>query len=85
MNKMNSTASIISIDTAVPKMVTIKEAAATTGLAVNHVRNLCINGEITAVRTGRKWLINLDRFIDYLNAPPTPPIPVNSTVRRIAE
>lgn len=51
----------------IPRMLTIKEAAKETGLAEYHVRQLCINGEIVAVRTGRKYLVNLDRFIEYLN------------------
>ncbi|MFV0518491.1 MAG: helix-turn-helix domain-containing protein [Aminipila sp.] len=82
-----STAKVIPFmaDTVIPKMVTIKEAATATGLAVNHVRNLCTSGEITAVRTGKKWLVNLDRFVDYLNTPPTPSTDSNSAVRRIAE
>lgn len=82
---MNSVNNIVPFDTVAPKMVTIREAAAITGLAVNHVRNLCSAGEITAVRTGKKWLINLDRFIDFLNTPPTPTTANQNAVRRIAE
>ncbi len=69
----------------IPRMVSIKEAAAITGLAEYHVRQLCIKGEITAVQTGRKWLVNVDRFIDYLNAPPAAAPHRDNRIRRIAE
>lgn len=82
---MNSVNNIVPLDTVVPKMVTVREAAAITGLAVNHIRNLCNAGEITAVRTGRKVIVNLNRLVDYLNAPPTPTTANQSAVRRIAE
>ncbi|MEG1953972.1 MAG: excisionase family DNA-binding protein [Hydrogenoanaerobacterium sp.] len=73
------------MDNFIPKMVTIKEAAKATGLAEYHVRQLCINSEITAVKTGKKYLINLDRFVDYLNTPPAS-VPVqNQAIRKIAE
>lgn len=51
----------------IPRMLTIKEAAKETGLAEYHIRRLCKTGEIVAVRTGKKFLLNMDRFIEYLN------------------
>lgn len=50
-------------------MATIKETAKETGLAEYHIRQLCLNREIIAVQTGRKWLVNVDRLVDYLNQP----------------
>ena len=69
----------------VPRMVSIKEAAALTGLAEYHVRRLCIGGEISAVKTGRKYLVNVDRLIDYLNAPPVAHDVNNGAIRCITE
>ena len=51
----------------VPRMRTIKETARETGLAEHYIRQLCILGKICCVRAGRKWLVNLDKFIDFLN------------------
>jgi len=73
------------MDRLIPRMVTIKEAAAATGLAEYHVRQMCICGTISAVKTGKKYLVNLDRFIDYLNAPPVAVTGEDNAVRRISE
>lgn len=69
----------------VPHMASIKEAAQLTGLAEYHIRRLCIGGEISAVKTGRKYLVNVDRLIDYLNAPPTAHTANNGAIRHITE
>ncbi|WP_079988125.1 helix-turn-helix domain-containing protein [Anaerotruncus rubiinfantis] len=51
----------------IPRMVTIKEAAKATGLAEHHVRQLVLSGRVVAVKAGKKYLVNLDRLIEYLN------------------
>lgn len=84
-NTVTAMVSPFVVETVIPKMVTIKEAAITTGLAEYHIRQLCIKNQITAVKTGKKYLINLDRFVDYLNAPPTSTATKENSVRRIAE
>lgn len=53
--------------TEIPRMRTIKEVAAETGLAVYHVRRLCKEGKVVAILSGSKYLINLDKLIEYLN------------------
>ncbi len=51
----------------IPTMLTIKEAADKTGVAAHFIRNLAIQNEIVHVRCGKKYLINLEKFIEYLN------------------
>lgn len=51
----------------IPEMITIKETASRTGLSYEFIRKLCINNEIIHVRTGKRYLVNFNRFIDYLN------------------
>lgn len=51
----------------IPRMGTIKEAAAAAGLAYNAVYDMCRRGDILYIKTGSKFLINLDKFADYLN------------------
>lgn len=51
----------------VPKMATLREAAELTGLSYGFLREKALTGEIVAIRAGRKFLINFDRLIDYLN------------------
>lgn len=52
----------------IPRMRTIKETANLLGLPVYFIRCLVSSGEIVAVKSGKKFLINFDRFIDYLNS-----------------
>ena len=53
----------------VPRMRTIQQTADLTGLSYHHIRTLCRQHKIVAVRSGKKWLVNLDKFIEYLNNP----------------
>lgn len=51
----------------VPRMVPIRTAAYESGLSYDAIRKLCIQGKITFIRSGTKYLINMDKFIDFLN------------------
>ncbi len=66
-----------------PRMRTILETAEITGIPVYRIRVLCKTGKISALQCGNKWLINLDKFIEYLNAPQEAPHPVSGGIRRI--
>ena len=52
---------------AIPEMLPIKTVSERTGLSYSFLRGLCLRGEIVHVRAGTKYLINMSRFIDYLN------------------
>lgn len=52
----------------VPRMATIKQTAELFGLPVHFVRQKVLSGEIVAVRAGKRFLVNLDRFAEYLNS-----------------
>ena len=54
-------------ENSLPRMKTIKEVSELTGLPYSLLRNLCIQKKITYFRTGKKYLINYDKFIDFLN------------------
>ncbi len=51
----------------IPTMRTIKETAELFKLPVHFVREKVNSGEVVAVRAGRKYLVNVERFADYLN------------------
>ena len=51
-----------------PTMVTIKEAAKASGLAVYRVRQLCKEGKVKHIHCGRRILIQLQSLRDYLEA-----------------
>ena len=48
-------------------METIKRTAEIFGLPVHFIRCKVASGEVVAVRAGRKFLVNVDRFAEYLN------------------
>ena len=48
-------------------MLTIRETAERTGLAVHYIRQLCLQGKIIYRKAGNKFLINYEKFIEFLN------------------
>ena len=50
-----------------PRMRTIRAAAAESGLAEYFVRQLVKQGKIKYVCAGHKYLVNFDSLIQYLN------------------
>ena len=53
----------------VPTMLTIKETAKVTGIAEYNIRQLVAGNKICFVKAGKKYLINLEKFVEYLNTP----------------
>lgn len=51
-----------------PRMLGIKQTAELFGLPVHFVRQKAAAGEIVAVKAGKRYLINVDRFAEYLNS-----------------
>lgn len=51
----------------VPRMLTIQQAANETGISYGCIRRWCLENRIVFVRSGKKYLINMDRLGDYLN------------------
>lgn len=49
-----------------PRMRTIKETGAETGMSVYFIRQLVKQNKISYVMAGKKALVNLDSFLDYL-------------------
>lgn len=54
-------------DLKVPRMEGIKQTAVILNLPVHFVRSKVASGEVVAVRAGRRILVNVDKFIEYLN------------------
>lgn len=52
--------------TALPPLITSKEAAQLARCSENHVTQLCRSGKVKAVRLGRHWRINTAEFMAYL-------------------
>lgn len=51
----------------IPHMETIRRTAEIFGLPVHFVRGKVSSGEVVAVRAGRRFLVNVDKFAEYLN------------------
>lgn len=54
-------------DYQIPEMVTISELSERTGLPYSFIRKLCIQNKIVHIRSGNKYLINFNRFLEFLN------------------
>ncbi|MCH5300949.1 MAG: DNA-binding protein [Ruminococcus sp.] len=59
-----------------PRMRTIKEAAAeikaideNTAMTEYHIRQLALSGVLPRIKAGKKYLINLDTLIEYMENP----------------
>lgn len=71
-----------------PRMVTIQQLTKEcrgTGITESAIRTLLLEGRIAHVKIGRKYLVNYDRFIEFLNTPPKPEGPPQGVIRRIPE
>ena len=51
----------------IPTMLTIKEVAKTLKLTEYFVRAKVNDGTFVSVRSGNKYLVNLEKVIEYLN------------------
>ena len=51
----------------IPHMENIKNTAELLHLPTNFIREKVLTGEIVAVRAGRRYLVNVDKLIEYLN------------------
>ncbi len=51
----------------IPRMRTIKETAEATQIPYHTIRQWCLEGKVMYIKAGCKYLINLDRFIEFLN------------------
>ena len=51
----------------IPRMRSINELAEETGLSYRFLRDLIRDGKIQYVKTGRKFLINVESLTAYLN------------------
>ena len=51
----------------IPQMMTIEKAAKFANLTKYHTRQLVLQGKVKFVKSGVKYLVNVDRLIEYLN------------------
>lgn len=52
----------------IPKVVTVEECANITGISQWSIRRWIKENRFPVIKTGRKVLINLSRFVDFLEA-----------------
>lgn len=50
-----------------PRMMTFKKLSEQTGISEFHIRRLIKSNRIKYIRTGTKYLVNFDKFVEYLN------------------
>lgn len=51
----------------IPTMLTVKETARVTNLPVNFIRQLVWDNKIVYTKAGCKYLVNLEKLVEYLN------------------
>ena len=55
------------IELKIPRMVPIQTLADECGFSYKTLWKLCKENKIVHIRTGNKYLINFDKFIEFLN------------------
>ena len=72
--------------TNIPTMLTINETAERIGLAQHFIRQLCLQNKICYIKAGNKYIINWERFLEYLNIGETEsPAPISSGIRDLSK
>lgn len=56
----------------VPRMEPVKKIAKIFGVSIPFVYQKVKSGEVVAVRAGKKFLVNVDKFAEYLNSATVP-------------
>lgn len=67
----------------IPKMLSIAQTAKVIGLAKHYVRQLVLQGKVKYIRSGVKYLLNLDSLINYLNNGDDAKVTVSNSSRKI--
>lgn len=67
----------------IPEMKTISETSKIVGLAKYHIRQLVLQGKVKFVRSGVKYLLNMDSLITYLNNGDNAKVTVSNSSRKI--
>lgn len=58
-----------------PRMATVKDASAASGLAAYRIRQLCKDGTVRSVTCGRKTLVNLSSLAQWMQGDTEPQQP----------
>lgn len=67
----------------IPEMKNISEASKIVGLTKYHVRKLVLQNKIKYVRSGVKYLVNVDSLINYLNNGDNATVPDSNSTKNI--
>ena len=51
----------------IPTMLSLREASRETNLSYDFLRKLCLQNKIAYVRAGNKYLVNMEKLVDFLN------------------
>ncbi len=52
----------------VPTMWTLRKAGEATGLSYDFLRKLCLSNSVVYVKAGTKYLVNMEKLIEFLNS-----------------
>lgn len=55
------------MENSIPEMIPLSVATKEFSLPYEYLRGLCVRREIVHIRCGKKYLINKQKFIEFLN------------------
>lgn len=55
----------------IPKMLSVRECSRLTGISYAQLLQMCKEGKVVCIRTGKKYLVNVKKLSDYLNGEET--------------
>lgn len=55
-------------DVRIPRMVPLQTLADESGISYKALYQMCRQNKIVYIKSGNKYLVNVDKFIEYLNA-----------------
>lgn len=70
-----------------PHICTIKQLSEETGISAHSIRQWIKQGEFKSLRSGKKYLINYDVFMKFLNGESektAPVVPIFNGIRKVA-
>ena len=72
----------------IPRMLTIPQFLAEckgSGITENAIRELIHTNQIVYIKAGKKYLINFEKFVEFLNNPPKPKQPQHPAFNAAAQ
>ena len=51
----------------IPRMLSIRKSAELSGLSYQRIKALCLSGNVPAIKSGNRIIVNFDGLVNYLS------------------